>query len=309
MNQRMLIVTNAVFALLAVGAIVFAVLAMRQNAATNALLVQKLHDLTLTPSAPPPTQAVWAEATIPIVRDGQPADGFRVFISGRMFNESTGDRMQFTTDANGEVKIGPVRPGRYDLQISDADGLALATEVIFYPGAQRLEPIVWRTEPKQSAEVAIEIARPDPLPEALRDQLYYVLYHFTPRAEARKDVWTWQSLVVLADPQGRVAALGRDELARMWDEDGDGLRIAPDTLLFADRVVVDAAPAYQLTQAAVLLPSPDDPALLIEAWNWHLGTPQLQGAPAGVHEPWRAKVNEMVTWTVGLPGKPPQRPQ
>lgn len=215
MQQRTALITNVALAIMCVTVCLFVLTAVRRNADLNAAMLEKLETIGASAAGGAPTMD-WPEARVRVVgAGGSPAEGFHVALVGRPFNgaaehPSTIDR---TTDAEGHVRFGPVRPGSYTLKTVDTRDREQSQPVILYPGRVNEFDVAWPafSEARVPVTVNVEIA------EALAPLVAYYEMTFARRPLVNGEPgrgWTFPRQTLLVRPDARLTVL--DETGPDW---------------------------------------------------------------------------------------------
>ena len=265
MNQRIGLVTNVVLAIACIVIAFVAFSSLQQSTALSDALLTKLESIgagTETTESIP----MWADATIPILADDMPAVDYPVTLRGDAFNPGKKVSLSHRTSDDGSVAFGPIRPGRYSLQVEDPSGLQLTTSATLYPGHNELDPVKLPAFNPQPAPVSFDLN----LPEQIKDRIAFVRLGFEKQlpeiltAETRR---VWPSLDVLLRPDGTIAQFrnvpigsGRP-LARRT---GTEKYIGPEDLEQRRTVELDGALTYRLTDIVVYVPVEDEADRFVE---------------------------------------------
>ena len=271
MNQRIAMITNIILAVACIAVCVIAFLALRQSNRIADALIAKIERLGGKEEAVA-ASSVWADAKIKILRgspDGEPAKGLFVDLEGEMFNPGTWDEAVERTDDGGVVSFGLVRPGRYTVQISERDVLSNRREMIFYPGRQEPDPIVWPDSPTIPAPVSFAVE----VPQHLEERVGYLDCRFQPLVEDLQELeGTWQRwpTEVLLTPEGKVWVFSSDDFEKVWENrPGDRVRLNQSALDLRNRVAMTSALEYRLEWVSVLLRTTDaDESEVFTRFGW-----------------------------------------
>jgi hypothetical protein len=208
MNQRIAMISNAILAAACIAVCVIAFLAIRQTANLNAAILEKLESLQ-TPAASQ-TSEVWANLTVDVREnrtDGEPVPDYEVALVGKAFNANDTEALTGRTDEIGRFTFGPVRPGRYVLQVSVPSGGLFEKRVILYPGeenkAQLITPI-FTPEPNRACP---EIDLPEDLRgEGLWCRVIFERHEPDSRGNIadKQEYYRWYPLEVMIDPNGNI---------------------------------------------------------------------------------------------------------
>lgn len=145
MSQRIMLVVVVVLAAACVAASVFAWLSFQQGQQLNQALLARLEDLASRPAAVAGVPSDVAVATFRLVEegeDGEPVPGARVVLEGNPFMEKYRDRIEIETGADGVATLGPIRPGRYDLNVSIRPGFHYGQRGVLLFGGSENEKVI-----------------------------------------------------------------------------------------------------------------------------------------------------------------------
>lgn len=141
MRDRLMLIGVAV---VLVAVLAFLGVSWAAQSRINQAILAKLEGLSARPSAPavPENWSVIAVKVVEGNKDGPPVVGETVTLSGRAFNDQpSGESIEENTDAQGLVRFGPVRPGKYFIMIN-REQMRTEEVVVLYPGAEREHLIV-----------------------------------------------------------------------------------------------------------------------------------------------------------------------
>ncbi len=294
MQQRTALITNVALTILCVAACLFVLTAMRQNAELNAAMLAKLETIggDVAGSAPPMD---WTEARVRVATGGgSPDDGFRVALVGRPFDAAAEhpSTIEKTTDAEGRVIFGPVRPGSYTLKTVDTRDRAQSRPVILYPGRVNDFDIVWPafSEAAVPVTVSVEIA------EDLAPLVAYYEIAFAPRPLVNGEPgqgWTLPPVTLLVRPDARLTVLDATE-PRLSARSRRAL-ISPveaEALDFTDSIAVPPDVLYEIESLAVYIETEtaDGPAFLMLRSLGRFEPPPPLSARAASGTAWNIRV-------------------
>ena len=247
MQQRIMLATNVLLALTCIVLCVVALTALRQNARLGEAIVARLATVAPAPAA---ADSIWAHATVVVnTADGRAIPGLRVSLNGSPFNAGESESVRARLDEDGRYAFGPIRPGKYELRMTDGSrGLTVTRHVTLYPGEQDMEPITWRD---QFDVVPVAFETPWPADIADRVEAMVVRVHRSVAdAEAFGNMrveWSFTSIAIR--PDGTSVHEGELGLAyernEGWRVDGD----AP----FAPTMPLESALEYRLNRIQILV--------------------------------------------------------
>jgi len=314
MNQRIAMISNAVLAAACIAVCIIAFLAMRQNNRIAETLIGKMEAMSKEEEATAASSA-WAEAKIKVVRgspEGEPAADFFVDLSGEMFNPGTREELTERTDADGVASFGLVRPGRYTVWIRELDVLSNSREIIFYPGRQERDPIVWPDSPTIPAPVSFTVE----IPEHLQQRVGYLHCQFQPLVNDLQElpgVWERYPTDLLLTPEGKVWVFSADDFDKVWENLPDErVRLNQSALDLRNRVAMTSALEYRLEWVSVLLRTTDaDEPEVFTRFHWSDAQRQQNAdrrliprtrVPEPVGEQlYRAQPDDENVWRIELP--------
>jgi hypothetical protein len=319
MNQRIAMISNAVLAAACIAVCVIAFLGLRQSNRIAEALIAKIETMGGAGEATA-ASSVWADANIKVVRgspEGEPMAGLSARLSGEMFNPGTTDTLNQRTDADGVASFGLVRPGRYALRIEDRteprQDLSNRREMIFYPGRNEPDPIVWPSSPTIPAPVSFAVE----MPQRLQERVGYVDCRFQPLVEDLQELeGTWERwpTEVLLTPEGKVWVFSSDDFEKVWENlPGDRVRLNQNALHLRDQLPMNSSLEYRLESVSAILPVADaDEPEVFTRFGWsdaqrlHSTPRQLRTRPLRSPEPvteqiYRAEPDQENIWRIEMP--------
>ncbi len=256
MSQRISLVTNIVLAVLCVTMCAFVFISMRQNERVTTAMLDKIEALAAAQSSSP-ASAIWAEAMVNVRTgspEGLPPEGCKTHLAGEMFNPGTRSSMDGPVDSEGNKEFGPIRPGKYALRVT-ASGITMRKSIVLYPGQNQVGPIIWPVVPEKPTEVSFKVTMPDSIKE-YTSYLLCVIARSPQTFDTDEGEWSWNSDLVLIDPDGRAMLLDPHEplFGETIGTSGGGLMpLIPERLSLSDRVVLNSAFNYRITSVSVLV--------------------------------------------------------
>jgi hypothetical protein len=200
---------------------------------------------------------------------GEPVEGLSVELSGEPFNVGAREVLTERTGAGGFASFGPVRPGRYRVEISDRPRLSHHRYIVLYPDGRGLDPIIWPDSPTIPAPVFFAVD----MPGDVRDRVPYLVCRLQPDVDDLQElggVWQRWPTHVLLTPEGRAWVFSADDFEKVWENlPDDRVRVNQNALHLRDQLPMNSAPEYRLESVSVLLPvaNADEPEVFSQ-FGW-----------------------------------------
>ncbi len=144
MSQRIMLAAIVLLAAACIAACVFAWLSLQCSQQFNQQMLAELKAMASRPAeARIPSDL--ATATIRLAEgseDGKPVLDARVSVDGYPFKESGRETLRASTNSDGVVTFGPVRPGRYRLDVETAAGWSGDRDLLLFGGRDREELVL-----------------------------------------------------------------------------------------------------------------------------------------------------------------------
>ena len=135
MKDRMMMMTLAAVVLLCAAMLVVAWSAMQQMSELNAVIVEKLSELSTPVQAP--ASHDWTSVSITLTDpDGQPLDraGYEAQLQGHAIQVDERVNLRERPDEEGRVLFEPIRPGKYHLFVTTPVTYSASAELVVLPG-------------------------------------------------------------------------------------------------------------------------------------------------------------------------------
>lgn len=304
MNQRILIGTNIVLAAVVIAMFIIVILSMRQNQQFQVALVDRLAEIA-APSAEAPEQAAqvmpasgnaaamsWPSARIRIEGGNPP---FRLRLKGEPYNPGESLTLDRTAE-DGEMVFGPMRPGRYTLDVRDAYFASNSRSIVVPPGGEHevtIEAPNWQPQPTET-RVRID------LPENLGQRLGVIAVLGTGSSAGRVHVqghgaWENQQPNMVLSADGRAGLFSNPFASNgaigstrtRVPGGGTGRRytefmyaLNSDDLDLSDSITLDASLNYNLRGVSLLIPrhAEDSSGIVYQSLNFYSEEIRIESA-------------------------------
>jgi hypothetical protein len=201
MKDRILLTAVVLLTIISLASVALSWGAMAQGRRLNESLIAKLDSL----QAASPADLDWTSATISVVKgsdEGPPAGNWKVALTGHAINPGEQTYLLESTDAKGAAHFGPIRPGKYSLQIFSEWGDRWHEDnIMMWPGKPYVRKVVGPAQELPKHPVQISTDWP---PDLAEQEIYLVLggYHVDPNwGPGRWLPGTTSSLLLKSDGQ------------------------------------------------------------------------------------------------------------
>jgi len=163
MRERILLAFTAVLAVVCLGALAVAWMALQDVRRSNEALLEKLSSLKIA-AEPAAAASDRCSVTIELFKGEQgerPAEGFGVSLLGEPAAAGQKATLHATSDSAGRASFSPIRPGTYHLNVRSPWGYRFSRRLLILAGQSLQETILCPYAAPPTADLAFALEIPD----------------------------------------------------------------------------------------------------------------------------------------------------